>query len=88
MDLSGARTKNWRRNRRRESSDVSRSAIRTNVVLVGSELAAFSGDSLQVLLSSSIGVTNLQEKAFLANGLAVELSDDLFADITGLKAVS
>jgi hypothetical protein len=51
-------------------------------------LAAFSGDSLQVLLSSSIGVTNLQEKAFLANGLAVELSDDLFADITGLKAVS
>jgi hypothetical protein len=51
-------------------------------------LTAFSGDALQVLLSRGIGIANLQKKALLANGLTVELLDDLFADVASLKAVN
>jgi hypothetical protein len=50
-------------------------------------LTAFSGDTLEVLLSSGIGIANLQKKTLLANGLTMELLDDLLADVTGLKAV-
>jgi hypothetical protein len=51
-------------------------------------LTAFGGDALQVLLSRGIGIANLQKKALLANGLTVELLDDLFADVASLKAVN
>jgi hypothetical protein len=51
-------------------------------------LTAFSGDALQVLLSRGIGIANLQKKALLANGLTVELLDDLFADVASLKAMN
>jgi hypothetical protein len=51
-------------------------------------LTAFGGDALQVLLSRGIGIANLQKKALLANGLTVELLDDLFADVAGLKAMN
>jgi hypothetical protein len=51
-------------------------------------LASLGSDALQVLLSRGIGIANLQKKAFLTNGLAVELLDNLFADIAGLKAVN
>ena len=87
MDHGGTITTDWGQNRGGESSDVSWSTICTNIVLVGSELTAFGGDTLQVLLSRGIGITDLQKKAFLANRLAVELLDDLFADIAALKAV-
>ena len=80
-------TSNGRQNSRGESSNICGSTICTNIVLVGSELTAFSGDALQILLSRRVGVTNLQKEAFLANGLAVELLDDLFADVAALKAV-
>jgi hypothetical protein len=50
-------------------------------------LATFCGDTLEILLCSSVGVANLEKKAFLANGLTMELLDDLFADLTVLKAV-
>jgi hypothetical protein len=51
-------------------------------------LTAFGGDALQVLLSRGIGIANLQKKALLANGLTVELLDDLFADVASLKAMN
>ena len=51
-------------------------------------MTAFSGDALQVLLSRGIGIANLQKKALLANGLTVELLDDLFADVASLKAMN
>lgn len=90
MDCRTTRsTSNSRRlNRWGESENVSSSTISSDIVLVGSELTAFSSDSLQILLSSGIGIANLEKKAFLANGLAVELSDDLFADITTLEATN
>jgi hypothetical protein len=51
-------------------------------------LTAFGGDALQVLLSRGIGIANLQKKALLANGLTMELLDDLFADVASLKAMN
>jgi len=51
-------------------------------------LTAFGCNALQVLLSRGIGIANLQKKTFLTNGLAVELLDNLFADLAGLKAVN
>jgi hypothetical protein len=51
-------------------------------------LTAFGGDALQVLLSRGIGIANLQKKALLANGLTVELLNDLFADVASLKAMN
>jgi hypothetical protein len=51
-------------------------------------LTAFSGDTLQILLSSGIGIANLEKKTLLANGLAVKLSDDLLADFATLEATN
>jgi len=48
-------------------------------------LTTFSGDSLQILLSWSVGVADLEEKTFLADGLPMELLDDLLTDVTSLK---
>lgn len=74
---------------RSEGEDSSsRAAISTNVVLVGSELSAFARDTLQILLSWSVGIANLEEEALFADGLAVELSDDLIADLTALETTT
>jgi hypothetical protein len=50
-------------------------------------LSSFGRDSLQILLSRSIGIADLKKKTLLANGLAMELLDDLLADITRLEAI-
>jgi hypothetical protein len=50
-------------------------------------LSSFGRDSLEILLSRSIGVADLEKKTLLANGLAMELLDDLLADITRLEAI-
>ena len=86
--MSAASAKRGCQDGRRKSCNISGGAIGANIVLVGSELTAFSGDTLQVLLSRGIGIANLQKKALLANRLAVELLDDLFTDLTSLKAVN
>jgi hypothetical protein len=87
IDLNGTRT-DWCHGWRRESKNISGGAVSANIVLVGSELTAFSGDTLQVLLGGGVGIANLQKEAFLADGLTVELLDDLFADVARLKAVN
>lgn len=86
-DLSGAR-EHWRgdcQGWRKGEHISSRAAISTDVVLIGSKLSALGGDTLEVLLGWSIRIANLKEEAFFANGLTMELSDDLFADIAALK---
>jgi hypothetical protein len=61
-------------------------AICTHIVLVGTELAAFSCNFLEVLLSRSVGIANLKQQTLFTDGLAMELIDDLFTDLAGLKA--
>lgn len=69
----------------RQGEKLSRSAISTNIVLIGSELTTLSGDTLEILLSRSVGIANLQKKTLLANWLTVELSDDFFTELTALE---
>lgn len=83
-DLRGTRKKwgcksQWRR------KGQSRATICTDIVLVGPELSTFSCDALEILLSRSVGITNLEKKTLFTNGLTVELPDDLFADLTILE---
>lgn len=86
-DLRGSETKRrWTRGC--HAQKVNGSTISTNVVLVSTELTALCGDSLQVLLSRCVCITDLEEKTFLANGLTMKLLDDLLTDITRLKAVT
>lgn len=63
------------------------SAIGTNVVLVGSELATFGSDALEFLLCRGVGIANVHEKTLLANANTVELSNHLVTDISVLKAI-
>lgn len=70
----------------RNGKDISWSTICTNVVLVGSELAAFSGDPLEILLCRSVGIADLKEKTLLANGLTMEFLDDLLTDVAILES--
>lgn len=86
-ELSGTAT-SWRQDLDwgRQRKKISGGTICTNIVLVGSELTTFRGDSLEVLLGRSVGITNLQKKTIIANGLSVELLDDFLADITRFKA--
>lgn len=62
-----------------------RGAVCTNVVLVGAELAAFRGDTLELLLTRSISVSNVHHHALVADGNAVELLDDRVADVSRLE---
>lgn len=64
------------------------SAVGADVVLVGSILAAFGRDTLELLLSGSIGVTNLHDVVLLADGDAMEVLNDLLADLASLEAAS
>jgi hypothetical protein len=64
----------------------SHGAIGSNVVLIGAVLTALGSDALQLLLSRSVGIANLHGEAITLNGLAVELLDDLLANVTRLKA--
>ena len=85
-DLRGSRNdRRW--HWRRERNNITSGTVSSNIVLVGSELTTFGCDALQVLLSRSIGVADLEKKTLLANGLAMELLDDLLADITRLEAI-
>lgn len=84
-DLRGTRKERrcdcqWRR------QSKSTAAIRADVVLVGSELTTLSCDTLEVLLSRSVGISNLKQKTFFTDGLAMEVSDDLVANLSTLKA--
>jgi hypothetical protein len=84
----GCSRKEWRWDtqwRRKRENLGRRATVRTNVVLVGSELSAFSRDSLEIFLSWSIGIANLEKQAFLTDGLTMEFLDDFFADVTVLK---
>jgi len=51
-------------------------------------LTTLSGDTLQILLSRSIGIADLEEKTLFANRLAVELLDDLLADLAALETTT
>ena len=86
-DLRGTR-KNWRGNAQRRSQGKNATTICTNVVLISSKLSALSGDTLEVLLGRSVGIANLEEKTLFTDGLTMELSDYLLADLTRLKAVT
>lgn len=86
-NLIGTRN-DWGCQWRRQTNQLSRATISTNIVFIGSELTTFSGDTLEILLSRSIGISNLKEKTLFTNGLAMELLDDLFADIAALEATS
>lgn len=63
-----------------------RSTVGANIVLVGAELTTFSGNSLELFLSWSIGIANVHWKTFFANADAVELSNDLVADLARVKS--
>lgn len=86
-NLSSSRNE-WRTNNGGGHVDkLSGSTICAYIVLIGSKLTALRGDSLQVLLGRSVGIANLEEETFLTNWLAMELLDNLLADVTALKAV-
>jgi hypothetical protein len=61
--------------------------VGADVVLVGAELATLGGDTLQLLLSRGVGISNVHEKSILADADAVVLSDDLITDIAVLEAI-
>jgi hypothetical protein len=71
----------------RKGKNINRGTVCTNVVLVGSELTAFCGDTLEILLGRSIGVSDLKEKALFADGLTMELLNDLLTDVTVLESM-
>lgn len=62
------------------------STISSNIVLIGPELSAFRCNTLQILLSWSIGVANLQQKTLFAYWLAMEFLDDLLTNLPALKS--
>lgn len=83
-DLRGTRKK-WGCKRQWRRKGQSRATVCTDIVLVGPELSTLSRDALEILLSRSVGIANLEEKTLFTNGLTVELLDDLFADLTTLE---
>ena len=86
-DLSHAvDTWTWRRQLWRKRDQLDWAAVSTNVVLGSAELTTLGSDLLQVLLSWSIGIANLKEKALVADWSAMEIFDDLLADVAALEA--
>jgi hypothetical protein len=69
------------------NSDYGRVTVRTYVVLLCAKLATLGGDLFKLLLGSSVGVANLKQQAFAADGLSVKLFDNLLTDLTGLETV-
>lgn len=63
-----------------------RSAVGTDVVLVGAELAALSRDALELLLSRSVGVADVHQEALLADGTTVVLQNDVVAILAVVEA--
>lgn len=61
------------------------SAICTNVVFVGTELAAFRSNTLQLFLSRRVRVANIHEEAIASDANPMELTDNLVADIARFK---
>lgn len=55
-------------------------------VFICTKLTFARGRSLQTLLGTSIGVTNLKRKLLRSNRLAVEIPNDSIADFAGFKA--
>jgi len=76
----------WHRSR--EGKQVGRGAVSTDVILIGSELSAFGSDTLEVLLSRSVGIADLKEKTLFTNRLTMKLSNDLLADFACLESVT
>lgn len=62
------------------------SAVGTDVVLVGAELATLRSDTLELLLGGSVCISDVHEKTLLANTNTIELSDDVVANIAVFKA--
>ena len=71
----------------RLNSDYRRVTIRTYVVLLCTELTTLGGDLFKLLLGSSVGVTNLEQQAFAADGLTVKLFDNILTNLTRLETV-
>ena len=63
-----------------------RSSVGTNVVLIGTELAALGRDALELLLSRRVRIANLHDVAFVANSNSVELLNNLIANVAVLEA--
>lgn len=63
-----------------------RSAVCTNVVLIGAELAALSRDSFQLLLRRCVGVADLHQHALLTNRSTMVLFDDVLALLASFEA--
>lgn len=64
-------------------------AVSTQVVFVRSELATLGGDSLELLLGWSVGVSNVHHDGAIHIRLdlvVVKLRDDLITDVAGLEA--
>ena len=63
------------------------SAVSADIVLIGAELAALSCDALQLLLSRSVGISNLHDETFVTQSLhTVIFANDFVTDVTSLKA--
>lgn len=62
-----------------------RSAVGANVVLVRAELAALSCDTLQLLLSRRVSITDLEDHALVADRSSMKLLDNLLALLASLK---
>lgn len=71
---------------RRKGKKLGRCTVCSDVILVGSELTALCCDTLEVFLGRGIGVADLEKETLFANGLAMELSDDLLADFAALES--
>ncbi len=79
------RRRHWGWHGRRQGQQLNRATISTDVILVSSELATLCGDSLEILLSRSIGVADLEKKTLLTNRLAMKFLDNFLTNITVLK---
>jgi hypothetical protein len=70
----------------RQTWKVCNSTISTDIVLICTELATLSGDTLEVLLGRCIGITDLKKKTLLAERLTMELANDFLTDVPSLES--
>jgi hypothetical protein len=71
-----------------KSNAICRNAISTDIVLLGTKLSTFSGDTFEIFLCWCVGIADLKKQTLIANGLTMKFADDLFAYITVLEAAA
>lgn len=84
--LRAAVPEGWGINRRVDADSVC--SVRADIVLIRPVLAAFGRDALQFLLRRGIGIADLHGEMILSDRHAMEVLDNLLANVTSLEAVN